>query len=268
MNEENFYELIKTYKFEANKSLGQNFLINRDVCKLIVSSLDTQKDDKTLEIGAGLGSLSYYLVKEEGEKTLIDVDERMLIFLTNQFGEMENVEVKRENVLKSDLSNYTKIVGNLPYYITSGIIEHILLTAVNAKSVVLMTQKEVYFKLLKEVSPLTLLLKYVSKMELIKEVGRNNFSPVPHVDSLVFKLTPNENIKNPINSRLYKVMNNLFLHRRKTIYNCLGMLVKSKETAKTLLDELKIEENTRPEQITIEKYIELTKLLTDKKLIK
>lgn len=268
MNEKNFYELISTYKLQANKSLGQNFLVNSDVCREIVDSLDISKDDITLEIGAGLGSLSYFLTKKEGKKVLIDVDERMLLFLNEHFGNLENTEVRRENILKSGLSSYTKIVGNLPYYITTGILERILLNGVNAKSIVLMTQKEVYTKLCKEVSPLSIFLKHVAIFKAIKEVNKNNFVPMPHVDSLVFKIIPNEHIKDEINKDLYKVMSNLFLHRRKTIYNCLGMYLTSKTIAKDILDTLKIDENLRPEQISVESYIELTKLLGERKLIK
>ena len=268
MNENNYFELIKSYKLGANKSLGQNFLINPDICKAIVDSLNLTDNDITLEIGAGLGSLSYFLTKDKGQKVLIDIDERMLIFLNDHYGKIEGVEVRRENVLKSDLSKYTKIIGNLPYYITTGIIEHILLDAKNAKEIVLMTQKEVYTKLLKEISPLSLFLKYISDVKTVKEVNRSAFTPIPHVDSISFKITPNEHIKDEINPSLYSLMNNLFIHRRKTIYNCLGMYLKSKELAKKILEEVSVEENLRPEQISIQKYIELTINLKDKKLIK
>ena len=268
MNEKNFYELIETYKLQANKSLGQNFLVNPNICSEIIDSLEISKDDVTLEIGAGLGSLSYFLTKKEGKKALIDIDERMLLFLNEHFGNLEDVEIKRENILKSDLTKYTKIVGNLPYYITTGILEHLLLNGVNAKVITLMTQKEVYTKLCKEISPLSLFLKSVSEFKSIKEVNKNNFVPMPHVDSIVFKIIPNKHIKEPINKDLYKIMSNLFLHRRKTIYNCLGMYLGDKNLAKEIIDTLKISENLRPEQLLIETYIELTKLLSERKLIK
>ena len=161
MNKEQFYNEIKSYKLLANKSLGQNFLIDPSVCEKIINSLSLKKEDNLLEIGAGLGSLSYFLIDKPSNNILIDIDERMLQFLNEHFSNYPNITVKRMNILKEDLSSYTKIVGNLPYYITSGIIEHILLNATNVQEVVLMVQKEVLVKLnSKEISPLSMFLKY------------------------------------------------------------------------------------------------------------
>ena len=159
MNDKEFFESIKSYKLLANKSLGQNFLINPDIAKQIVRMLKIQAGDKVLEIGAGLGSLSYFLAKSPGKSDLIDIDERMLTFLSDQFKDFENVEVKRQNILKCNLEGYNKIIGNLPYYITSSIIEKLLLDGQNAELMVLMTQKEVFPKLLRAYkSPLSLFL--------------------------------------------------------------------------------------------------------------
>lgn len=258
MNKETYFENIKTYKLLANKSLGQNFLINSSFAEKFVDLLDLEDSDNVLEIGAGLGSLSYFLLEHNSHVTLIDVDERMLSYLQSQFGNKNNVEIKRENILKSDLTSYSKIIGNLPYYITSGIIEHILTNAVNAKKIVLMCQKEVYPKLLKDnISPLSLLLNYVCDISSPINVGRNNFTPVPHVDSVVFTLTPNENIKKPENKKLLKLMQQLFLHRRKTILNCLQNITKDKAKAEEILNKLNVSTMLRPEQLPIDFYINL-----------
>lgn len=271
MNEQNYFELVKSYKLQANKSLGQNFLINPEVASRIVDSLELKNGDKVIEIGAGLGSISYFLAKSDAESTLIDVDDRMITFLEEQYKDNKNVVVKRENILKSDLTKYNKIIGNLPYYITTGILETILLKAINAETIVLMCQKEVYSKLLKntkDISPLSLFLNYVSSIELVTNVSRNNFAPIPHVDSLVFKLTPNENIKRDDNVELYKLMNKLFLHRRKTIYNCLRFIINDNEKTSEILAKVNIKENLRPEQIDIESYIKLMYELKAQNLLK
>lgn len=258
MNENQYFENVKSYKLLANKSLGQNFLINPETAKNIVSLLEISGDDSVIEIGAGLGSLSFFLSKSDAKVDLIDIDERMLQYLNEQFDKNDNIVVRRQNVLKEDLSKFTKIVGNLPYYITSSIIEHILLTAVNAKKIVLMTQKEVYPKLLSNFkSPLSLFLNYVCSISSAKDVGRNNFAPVPHVDSVVFVLTPNENIKNQNNKRLIKLMQQLFLLRRKNILNNLTNVVKNKEKAKEILAKMNVDTNLRPEQLGMEFYISL-----------
>ena len=185
MNDKEYFEKVKSYKLIANKSLGQNFLINPQIAEKIVGLLSLKEGDKVLEIGAGLGSLSYFLAKSPAESQLIDVDERMLMFLDEQFKDCKNIEVKRQNILKHDLTGFNKIIGNLPYYITSGIIEKLLLDAKDAKTTVLMTQKEVYPKLLSSnKSPLSMFLNYVADISSPMDVGRNNFAPVPHVDSV------------------------------------------------------------------------------------
>ena len=260
MSETNFFEKIKSYKLLANKSLGQNFLINSQVAENIVNQLNIQENDRVLEIGAGLGSLSYFLNKSNANCELIDVDERMLTFLNEEFGSNKMISIKRQNILKHDISGFTKIIGNLPYYITSGIIEKLLLDGKKAEKMVLMTQKEVYPKLLKtNKSPLSLFLNYVADISLPIEISRNNFAPVPHVDSVVFILTPNRNIKNADNEKLYKLMKQLFLMRRKNILNNLTNVVKNKEKAGEILKEMQIDFNKRPEELPIEFYISLLK---------
>ena len=262
MNEKEYFEQIKSYKLIANKSLGQNFLINPQTAEKIVNLLEIKDGDQVLEIGAGLGSLSYFLAKSLGKSQLIDVDERMLMFLEEQFKDAKNIEIKRQNILKHNLSGFNKIVGNLPYYITSGIIEKLLLDAKDAELLVLMTQKEVYPKLLSSnKSPLSLFLNYVADISSPIEVGRNNFAPIPHVDSVVFIIKPNKNIKNEENEKLFKVMKQLFLLRRKNILNNLSNLVKNKEKAREILGKMNIDSNKRPEELPIEFYINLLKML-------
>jgi len=262
MNEKEFFDTIKSYKLIANKSLGQNFLVNSATAEKIVNLLNINKNDSILEIGAGLGSLSYFLAKSEGNSELIDVDERMLMFLNEQFKGDKNISIKRQNILKYDISRFNKIIGNLPYYITSGIIEKLLLDGKNAEIMVLMTQKEVYQKLLSSnKSPLSLFLNYVANISSPIDVGRNNFAPVPHVDSVVFTITPNENIKNGENDKLFKIMKQLFLLRRKNILNNLSNLVKNKEKAWEILEKMGVDINKRPEELPIEFYINLLKML-------
>ena len=111
MNEKEYFEKVKSYKLIANKSLGQNFLINPQIAEKIVDLLNLKEGDRALEIGAGLGSLSFFLAKSPAESQLIDVDERMLMFLDEQFKDFKNIEVKRQNILKHNLSGFNKIIG-------------------------------------------------------------------------------------------------------------------------------------------------------------
>lgn len=269
MNKDQYFDLIKSYKYIANKSLGQNFLVNLSVAEKIVDSLDISENDNILEIGAGLGSLSYFLTKSNAKTTLIDVDERMVNFLNEHFSNYENITIKRQNILKDDVSKYTKIIGNLPYYITTGILEYLLLNATNAKRITLMTQKEVYFKLIDKnnISPLTLLLRYVCSVSNQTLVGKSNFVPIPHVDSSYFYLDTNENIKDVRNKDVYLLMKKIFIHKRKNILNCLTTIVKDKGFASKILLELKTNENARPEQLDIIFFFNLLKVLTDNNVV-
>lgn len=265
MNKIDFFNNIKSYKYLANKSLGQNFLINCDVAEEIVNSVDIHNGDNVLEIGAGLGSLSYFLIDKEVNATLIDVDENMVNALNDKFLIYKNIVIKRQNILKFDVSKYERIIGNLPYYITSGIIEYLLLNAKSAKQITLMVQKEVFTKLndKKEISPLSLLLNYVASFSLGGYVSRNNFAPAPHVDSAYFIIKPNSKIMED-NLYLYKLMCRLFLYRRKTLSNSLSSLLNSKDLAIECLKEAEILETLRPEQIDIQKYISLLNVLKSK----
>ena len=106
MSEKEYFENIKSYKLLANKSLGQNFLINPQFAEKIVKLLQIKEGDNILEIGAGLGSLSYFLAKSPGKSLLIDIDERMLMFLEDHFKDSSNIEIRRQNILKSNLSGF------------------------------------------------------------------------------------------------------------------------------------------------------------------
>lgn len=262
LSQDKYFEEIKTYKLVANKSLGQNFLIDQNLSESIVNKLELSASDTTLEIGAGLGSLSYFLAQKPGQKVLIDIDEKMLGFLQENYKNIGDLRVKRENILKADLTNYTKIIGNLPYYITSGIIEHVLLNAIHTNQIIFMCQKEVFPKLADSSSgPLAKFLHYVGSIKKVADAPRSAFIPVPHVDSLVFEIVPNANIKNEENKKLYRLMCQLFLHRRKTILNCLNSIGVDKEKGKTLLNECHINENKRPEQLEIQDFKNILMLL-------
>lgn len=264
MSELSRFAEIKTYRLLANKELGQHFLIDPKTAEKIVSLLETKPGDEVLEIGAGLGSLSYFLIKEPVKATLIDVDERLVAFLREKCEKYSNVEVKRLNILKTDVSVFDGIIGNLPYYLISRIIERLALYAARARKIVLMCQKEVWPKLSEKDgrrSPLSLLLNHVSTLRYEFAVGRNNFSPAPRVDSVVFSMIPNEKIADPNNVFLYETMNALFRHRRKTIANNLTEFIGSRSNALEILEKAGIIATKRPEELTIDDYLSLSRIL-------
>lgn len=264
MEENKYFEKIKEAKYLANKEIGQNFLINKEICKQIVNSLEIKEDDYVLEIGCGFGSLTYYLSEICKHLDVIDIDERCITYVNENTSSKFGRHVFKENALTLDLSKYTKIISNLPYYITSSIIERILLEAKNVNKCVFMVQKEAYYRIIadkntKEYSPLSILLKYRCDYKELFKVNRNNFVPAPNVDSLVFSLSFKETDLELDN--FYKVVKTAFGFRRKTIYNNLKQLGLGEEKLNGCLKEANISATMRPEQLSLEDYVRLTKIL-------
>lgn len=259
MDEQTYFETIGEYRLLAKHEVGQNFLIDPSVSKRIVDLLEASSSDKVLEIGSGAGSLSYFLSKSEADSTLIDIDEGLVAKLQSDFKGMDNIHPIKQNVMRYDLSSYTKIIGNLPYYITSGIIERVLLGSNLISKAVLMVQKEAFSRLSakigsKDYGPLPILLEYRCKIKKEFIVPRTSFAPAPHIDSMVFSLGFKEGSNIETASSLYKLVSALFLHRRKTVLNNLSSYIGSSSTASSLLREAKIDEKKRPEDISLEEY--------------
>lgn len=267
INQEEYFENVASYKLLAKHEVGQNFLIDQDVAKKIVSFLEIKEGDHVLEIGSGAGSLSFFLAQYDEPIDLIDIDEALVTKLQHDFEEKSNIHSQMGNAMRFPMGGYNKIVGNLPYYITSGILERILLNAKEATRGVFMVQKEAFLRLNakmgnKDYGPFPLLIQYRAKMTRLLNVPRSSFSPAPHIDSLVFSLDFNNNDIEAA-STLYSLLNGVFLHRRKTILNNLSGYLKDADEAKELLNKSSIPFTKRPEEISLEEYLRLLKLLKD-----
>lgn len=266
MNEIEYFEGIAQYRLMAKKDLGQNFLISPKVASQIVDALETKPDDKVLEIGSGAGSLTFFLAQKQGQCTSIDVDEGLVVKTQNDFANIDNMNIVMGNAMRWEYSSYDKIIGNLPYYITSGILERVLLEAKSATRCVFMVQKEAFQRLnskpgSKEYGPLSILLSYRGVAKRLMTVGRDSFCPPPHIDSVVFSIDLKENSSIERANKLYDLCSALFLWRRKTIKNNLSTYLKSDEYASKILKEAGIDERERPEQISPERYLSLLDML-------
>ncbi len=264
MNKEKFFEGVAEYKLLAKKEVGQNFLIDYDAAERIVLAAEIKESDSVLEIGCGAGSLTYFLSLGPAHSRCIDIDESLLTKVKNDFKDNEYLEIENANAMRFDYSGYTKIVGNLPYYITSGIVENALSGGVNCEKMVFMLQKEAVERLLakpgtEDYSPLSLYMNYVSKARRAFNVNRNCFAPTPHVDSSVLVLDIIKERHNEEAVGMYKLASKLFLQRRKTIYNNLRSYLGDADKAKKVLEACSIRENLRPEQLLAEDYLRLFK---------
>ena len=265
MDEIKYFEKVAEYKLLAKHEVGQNFLVDPMVARKIVDLAEINAEDKVLEIGSGAGSLSFFIEQQATNADLIDIDEGLIQKITEDFKDSKNLKIQLGNAMKWDYAPYTKIISNLPYYITSAILERILLTATNMKKGVFMVQKEVVSRLNAPVGndnygPLSILIKHRAKFTKGFVVSRNFFVPAPHIESSVFVLDIiNNNAKEA--EELYSLCNAMFLHKRKTILNNLGSYLKDNEKAKEVLAKAKIPENKRPQEMSLDMYLSLLKCL-------
>lgn len=255
------------------KKWGQNFLIDETIAKDIVFALKIKQNDRVLEIGPGLGSLSEHLAQSGAKINLLEIDPLFCDHLTKTFASQESVKIIQGDVMKTNLSSYNKILGNLPYYITTPILEKVLENSPNMETFVAMVQKEVYPRVVaklgdEEYGPLSILFSYAGQVSTVRKVSKVAFVPVPHVDSQVFKVEFRKDLDSAFLKRLTALTKNLFLLRRKTILNNLGGLVGGKEKALDLLGKLNVEPQKRPEELPLSFYVSLTELLNLEKVIR
>jgi len=267
MDENSYFERINEYKLLAKHDVGQNFLVDALVARRIVALANLGGQDRVLEIGSGAGSLSFFIAQAPAQSDLIDIDEGLVVKLQQDFVGNARVHPQMGNIMRWDLSPYQKIIGNLPYYITSGILERILLNATEAKTAVLMVQKETLVRLLakrgeKDYGPLEILMEYRATIKKEFLVPRTAFAPAPHVDSVVFTLSFNGTSDLVTAGRLYALTSVMFLHRRKTILNNLGGYMKNNAKALSLLQGLQMDEKKRPEDLSLADYLALLSRLS------
>ena len=249
----------------SNKNLGQNFLINPKIANDIVACLHPDLDSYILEIGSGLGSLTHFLVNSHLD--IVEIDKSLVRFLKDTYPN-DNINIYNDDILQFDVSKYEYIISNLPYYITTDIVTYLLLHAKRAKRIVLMMQKEAAGRFMnlennKDYGPVSILIHLLGNIQKEFYVGKNNFYPIPCVDSVVLSIDIDTNKRTETNFKIYKMCTVLFKNRRKTILNNLTNYLKSKEKASEILKKVNIEANLRPENITIEQYCKLYYLLNN-----
>lgn len=270
--------LLKHYKLQANKSFGQNFLIDDDVIDGIIESANISKKDLVIEIGPGLGTLTSKLLENANKVIAVEIDNKMVEVISDRFRMYNNLQIINEDILKIDLNaiienekqedGKVKIVANLPYYISTPIIMKLLEERLNIDEIVVMVQKEVADRLTakpgtKLSGAITYAVDYYAEAEPVLNVGRDCFIPAPKVDSEVIKLKLRKQPKVEVNNEkeLFKLIKLNFTQRRKTLINVLvnSGMVKSKEVAMKIFDELEFDYGIRGETLNLEQY----KLLID-----
>ena len=251
--------------FDYNKALGQNFLKDKNIINKISESINPSKNDLIIEIGPGAGALTKELVKKEADVICFEIDKR----LENILGEIKSDKLKIyfEDFLKINLKDYIDpkyerlyFVGNLPYYITTAIINKIMDES-NPYEITIMIQKEVALRFAanphsREYSSISVFLQYNFDIEKVCSVSKNCFEPIPKVDSMVIKLKRNK--KNISNNEelLYKLIKDSFKQKRKNLRNNLTNydLVKVEK----LLNDRNKTLKSRAEELSVEDFVYLS----------
>lgn len=265
----NYFERAKF--FRTKKRLGQNFLIDGQTISDIIDFAEINPNDTVVEIGAGVGFVTEQLIKHAKKVIAIELDEEAIKELKKL--DAPNLEIIHNDILKQDLSELCegkiKIVANIPYYITSPIIAHLLgeIDDLNNKNrnkitdILLMVQEEVARRMVatenspsKQYGLLTILSQFWADVKIMKLVGRRSFFPAPKVNSALVKLIVREKPLLELSDypHFRRVIKGAFAQRRKNIKNCLVSAGFEKEKIQNALSKLGLDENIRGEKLSIE----------------
>lgn len=272
INRNNVQSIVYKAGLNPDKDYGQNYLIDENIASKIVSSLSLNKNDHVLEIGPGIGSLTHFLCDSEATIHAVDIDKRMIDFLKVIY-ESKNLTLELNDIRKANVTKYNKIIGNLPYNITTELIIYLLQNATKAKKMVLMCQKEAFSRFSdmsgKNYGPASIFIHLLGTIKRLFIVKPGSFYPCPKCDSVVFEINiaPNFLFDDIIGT--YQLSKMLFANRRKNIFNNLMNVLKDKVLAKNVLDRLSIQANSRSEEISYNVFFEMYLVIRDSgKLLK
>jgi 16S rRNA (adenine1518-N6/adenine1519-N6)-dimethyltransferase len=273
-------KILSEYDIKAKKAYGQNFLVDDNILKQISEIAEIGENELIIEIGPGIGNLTYYL--QEGNLLLIEIDTRMIEILRDRFEDNDNIVIINSDILKIDIDeeicklensrnikfSKVKVVANLPYYITSPIVFKLLEDSDRISEIVVMVQEEVADRIIaksksKDYGVLTVMVKYYAEATKEIVVPSSSFIPSPNVTSAVIKIVKEK--KYNVNSKTFKeLVHKSFANRRKKLINSLVInkfLGLDKDIICNILKKCNISDNTRAEELDIDKYIEITKML-------
>ena len=275
--------IMKKYHVKANKSLGQNFLIDENVINEIIKNSEISEKDCVIEIGPGLGTLTKELLEKAGEVVCVELDKKMIPILKDRFSLYKNFELINDDILKVNLKELIKekknkgfskikIVANLPYYITTPIIMKLLEEKLDLESITVMVQKEVADRLIaipgdKETGAITYSVYYYAQGEELLEVSKDSFIPEPEVTSKVIRLRirkePPVKVERP--DVMFRIIKSAFMQRRKTLLNALvnTKVFVNKEEGIKILKKLNLSENIRAEKLSIQDFANITRYITN-----
>lgn len=268
--------------FHSKKRFGQNFLIDRNILSKILRFISLSKDDIVLEIGPGKGILTEELSTQAAKVIAVELDKDLYSYLQMELKDISNIDLVKGDILEFDLRGFLKktkvkdkirIVGNIPYSITTPILEYIFSNIDLIDGAYIMVQKEFALRLVakpntKDYSSISCFAQFFTEPALLFTVKRTCFKPNPKVDSCFVRLLPRQPNFWPVGLRpkdkelLFKVIRNAFNQRRKNILNSLSYLL-NKDAVAGVLAKLSLDNNLRAENLSLEDYIRISNAFFD-----
>ena len=278
------FEILKKHGFTFKKSLGQNFLIDSNILNRIVDGTGVDKTVGVIEIGPGIGSLTEALAKKAKKVISFEIDGRLLPILVETLAAYNNVEIINNDILKVDVDNIIAekmsdcdkimVVANLPYYITTPILTHLIENTEKIDGYVVMMQREVANRLnakvgTKDYNSLTILLNYYTDVEYLFTVPKKVFVPAPNVESAVVKIMTKEKKEFEVDQKFFKFVRSCFVQRRKTLLNNLisSYGKDKKQDLQASCFDSEIEATRRSETLTLTEFYNLYNNLKNNNLI-
>lgn len=269
-------ELFRQHGFSPKKRFGQNFLVDWNILNKILDAADVREGDHVLEIGAGAGTVTLAMAERGARVVAVEIDGTLLDILSELFADHSNVRIIHADILSLNLPQFlssqfgsakVKVIGNLPYYITSPIITELLLARSQIELIVLMIQKEVADRLkaspgTKDYGSMSVFVQYYSEIEVIAYASKTVFFPRPDVSSAIVRLTPRSvpPVKVPSDESFFAVVHCAFGQRRKTLLNSLSdcqALGLSKDQVLQVLQKAGIDFSRRPETLSLEEFAQI-----------
>ena len=274
--------ILERHGFTFKKSFGQNFLTDTNILQKIVDTAEIDKKVNVIEIGPGIGALTEFLAENAAEVMAFEIDDRLVPILADTLRDFDNVTVVNQDILKVDLAQYIaefknpdlpiKVVANLPYYITTPILMHLIESGIPFSEFVVMMQKEVADRIsaqpnTKSYGSLSIAVQYYMTAKVAFIVPRTVFVPAPNVDSAILKMMRRDQPAVEVQDEkfFFKVSKASFVHRRKTLWNnltsCFGKSEEIKAKLERALETIDLAPNVRGESLDLETFARLSDAL-------
>ena len=274
--------VLERHGFTFKKSFGQNFLTDTNILQKIVDTAEIDDQVNVIEIGPGIGALTEFLAERAAQVMAFEIDHRLVPILADTLRDFDNVTVVNEDILKVDLVQHIqnfknpdlpiKVVANLPYYITTPILMHLIESGIPFSEFVVMMQKEVADRIsaqpnTKAYGSLSIAVQYYMTAKVAFIVPRTVFVPAPNVDSAILKMVrrPEPAVAVEDESFFFKVSKASFTHRRKTLWNNLtgyfGKTEEAKDKLTKALDQAGLSPSVRGEALSLAEFASLADAL-------